>query len=57
MKALDLSQVADYLANATILQTIDGGFALTHYGVTSTGNKFFLVNDAEGRASVLEFPH
>ncbi|MDP8567187.1 hypothetical protein [Methylophilus aquaticus] len=55
MKALDLNQVANYIADATILQTIDGGFALTHYGVTSAGNKFFLVNDAEGKSSVLEF--
>lgn len=55
MKALDLNQVADYLTDATILQTIDGGFALTHYGVNSAGNKFFLVNDAEGKSSVVEF--
>lgn len=55
MKALDLNQVAHYLADATILQTIDGGFALTHYGVNGAGNKFFLINDAEGKSSVLEF--
>lgn len=57
MKALDLNQVAEYLEHATILQTIDGGFALTHYGITSAGNKFFMVNDTEGRTSVLEIPH
>lgn len=55
MKALDLTQVVDYLADATILQTIDGGFALTHYGITSAGNKFFLINDAIGNSSVIEF--
>jgi len=55
MKALDLNQVADYLAGTTILQTIDGGFALTHYGVTRAGNKFFLINDADGKSVVLEF--
>lgn len=55
MKALDLTQVADYLAGAIILQTIDGGFALTHYGINSAGNKFFLVNDAEGNSNVTEF--
>lgn len=55
MKALDLNQVAEYLIDATILQTIDGGFALTHYGITSAGNKFFLINDANGNTNVSEF--
>ncbi len=55
MRALDLNQVADYLADATILQTIDVGFALTHYGVTSASNKFCLVNDAHGNSVVAEF--
>lgn len=55
MKALDLNQVATYLEDATILQTIDSGFALTHFGVTSAGNRFFLTNDATGKSSVLEF--
>lgn len=55
MKALDLNQVAEYLENAIILQTIDGGFALTHYGISSVGNKFFLVNDSDGKSFVTEF--
>jgi hypothetical protein len=55
MKVLDLNQVAEYLGDATIIQTIDGGFALTHYGVTRNGDKFFLLNDADGNSSVFEF--
>lgn len=55
MKALNLTQVAEYITDATILQTIDGGFSLVHYGVTKIGNKFFIVNDAEGKSTLFEF--
>lgn len=55
VKDLDLEQVAEYLSDATILETMDGGFALAHYGETGSGHKFFLVNDAEGNSSIVEF--
>lgn len=55
MKPLDLNQVADYLADATILQTLDGGVALVHYGITNAGHNFFLINDVNGNSSVTEF--
>ena len=55
MKALDLNQVAEYLDEATILQTIDDGFSLIHFGKSNMGNKFFLINNAEGQSAILEF--
>lgn len=54
MKILTLAQVADYLESATIEETHDVGFAITHFGKNAAGARFVLVNDCFGNSAVTE---
>jgi hypothetical protein len=54
MKTLTLEQMADYLENAAVHQTIDRGHALIHMGESMAGHSFVLVNDVNGNSVLTE---
>lgn len=54
MKTLTESETADYLEAATIINTMDGGHAIAHWGISREGFRFMLVNDCHGNTVVTE---
>jgi hypothetical protein len=54
MQKLSLEQMADYLENAKITQTVDAGHALIHMGKSMAGHSFVLVNDIHGHSVLTE---
>lgn len=54
MQMLTLAQVADYLESATIEETHDKGFVITHFGKNAAGARFVLVNNCFGNSVVTE---
>lgn len=54
MKTLTQAETADYLEAATIINTMDAGHAIAHWGISGEGFRFMLVNDCHGNAVVTE---
>lgn len=54
MRYLNLEQTAEYLNEATIECSKDHGHAIVHTGISATGVKFVMINDAGGKTIVTE---
>lgn len=54
MKTLTQTETADYLEAATVIKSMDAGFAITHMGYNAAGVKFLLITDCHGQTTVTE---
>ena len=55
MKKITLQECADYLESAEIENSFDKGFEIVHTGVSASGSKFVLINDAMGNTLLGEY--
>lgn len=54
MRTLTPEETADYLEAATVIKSMDAGFAITHMGTNAAGLKFLLMTDCGGETTVTE---
>ncbi|WP_187427618.1 hypothetical protein [Comamonas sp. Z1] len=54
MRTLTPEETADYLESATVIKSMDAGFAITHTGFNAAGIKFLLMTDYNGETTVTE---
>lgn len=54
MRTLTYAEACDYLEAATIIKTMDAGFAITHMGINAAGIKFLLMTDCHEQTTVTE---
>ncbi|MFN3734862.1 hypothetical protein [Comamonas testosteroni] len=54
MRTLPPEETADYLEAATVIKSMDAGFAITHMGINAAGIKFLLMTDCSGETTVTE---
>lgn len=52
MKFITLTEAADLLETAEIIQSIDAGHAITHIGTDEAGNKFVMLNNCDGETTI-----
>ena len=54
MKRMTLKEACAYLESATILESIDHGHTITHFGTNADGVWFVMENDCLGKTYIYE---